>query len=110
MKSAHTPTPWKTVSDTAGFKIQPIADFMPEIGHSRLDIAHVNQYDNGLKISACEANAAFIVRAVNGHEDLVKALESAKDFFERMPKGIGRGAASPVYMDICAAIAKAEAE
>lgn len=36
---------------------------------------------------------------------LVEVLENTKSFIERMPKGIGRGAASPLYVEVCQALA-----
>ena len=55
------------------------------------------------------ATGKFIEHACNAHDDLVTALEKTKTEIERMPKGIGRGALAPLYQEVCAAIAKANA-
>jgi hypothetical protein len=61
MSAAHTPTPWAV--DDRGLIHEPF--FGGDI------FAQVYERNR-------EANAAFIVRAVNAHDDLVAALEDAR--------------------------------
>lgn len=42
-------------------------------------------------------------------DKLADALKDTKEFIERMPKGIGRGAASPLYIKIVSALEEHEA-
>lgn len=61
-KTAHTPTPWRIEDDT--------------IKAGKNDTHLFDIYEcPGLGVAA-EANAAFIVRAVNSHDTLVEALET----------------------------------
>lgn len=78
------------------------------------EIKYIRFGDGGLLDEVCvlyssnaKANAAHIVKCVNAHDDLVEALEQTKRFIEFMPKGIGRGAASPLMQKIEAALKKA---
>lgn len=66
-KPAHTPTPWRIRKGSweceSGYQIASKADedgFGNVIGYSRM-----------------ETNAAFIVRAVNSHEELIEAAQNA---------------------------------
>ena len=71
--SGHTPTPWKIGSN----------DWL---SHSCCFDAAVVGYREGSCVSVVEAHsvadAAFIVRAVNSHEALVKALEFIRDGYD----------------------------
>lgn len=59
-------------------------------------------YDEG------EANASFIIRACNAHEELVEACKAAKESFEQLIK-INRIPENMAgYRLVCAALAKAE--
>jgi hypothetical protein len=64
MSKTHTPTPWiekfGTISGPGGFYIASVTASFPE--HDELQ----------------EANAAFIVRAANSHEDLLALLKRAE--------------------------------
>jgi hypothetical protein len=79
----HTPTPWMVIqNDGAYVKEDQFAKFRidtaPESGRDvavALVITDTPELDN-------EANAAFIVRAVNAHDDLVAALEAAATVIE----------------------------
>jgi len=67
----HTPTPW-TVQQSdhvGGLLIKPVPGQV------------VAQCDEG---SEMEANAAFIVRAVNAHDDLVAALKNCAPYYAVM--------------------------
>lgn len=79
-KTAHTPTPW-AVEDPFG----PEQYSIVQDGLAAYDwqfIAHVpvgNLVDGEFPRMQAEANAAFIVRAVNSHDALVSALEEARE-------------------------------
>lgn len=71
----HTPTPWKAIKNSCFWEIQP---------ENRSDS---DPYQIGDVCASCpendvhglqQANAEFIVRAVNSHDALVAALEKAK--------------------------------
>lgn len=67
----HTKTPWRVGElNATGIEIKH-DDNTP--GANSLVIARVTARQTWL--SEAEANAAFIVRACNGHDDLVKALK-----------------------------------
>lgn len=79
-KPKHTPTPWSMeddnfsesrfiVSDSNGYHIG-IADMLPI----------VKKWDHfvALDRETIKANAAFIVRAVNSHEELLACLKSCR--------------------------------
>lgn len=64
MKTNHTPTPW----------------IATEIGLIGADGTHIiKEGALSYPLAAMEADEAFIVRAVNSHDALVEALESAID-------------------------------
>lgn len=65
--AGHTPTPWNLDSDDIGMWINAECNPIPLAKMCTKNNAHSH-----------EANAAFIVRAVNSHDALVGALEDAK--------------------------------
>lgn len=69
----HTPTPWSFV-DT---NMQT---------NNGLEV-HRWFSAQGLPLPLTNANAAFIVRAVNSHEALLDALKTWEKFWNTMPKG-----------------------
>jgi hypothetical protein len=88
----HTPTPWRVIS---GDDYYIAADAYPKefIGHFKGDdtgdyVAYVGNRPKDFG----EANAAFIVKAVNNHDALVKALE---DLLEIEDARIATGAFTP---------------
>lgn len=90
----HTPTPWKlykgansTLAPSIGTDFDEIA---PMFGSSREDYA----------------NAAFIVRAVNAHEELVKISRDLMFSVQRLANG--ETLYSQLLKDAAKAIAKAE--
>ncbi len=91
----HTPTPWRTDEDF---------DHLSVAGADGAQIADCCIL--GFKVKRNDAinraNAAFIVRAVNAHDDLVDALEVAKQFVEQEAEM--RGDADKGYALSCAAI------
>lgn len=70
MTTAHTATPWQ-VNDNDSFQI---CDADGEV-RGCAPIAFMHSAPRAEKI----ANAKFIVRACNAHDDLVKALQAARD-------------------------------
>ncbi len=91
-QSKHTPTPWNVTSyDTSFIRISgkgenPLGlNFIN--GKSQEKVASTYAID-GLSNEAAEANAAFIVKAVNNHEALVNFIEKIAESHEA---GIGSG-------------------
>lgn len=80
MKTQHTPTPWIVdervgVTILAQKHINAIGlSWEPEVASCHLGI--------GLEWDEQEANAEFIVRAVNAHEDLVAACQRVLDVLQ----------------------------
>lgn len=70
----HTPTPWNTTEPQPGVKIA----IMAQDGQHVADVI-----DQGLGVDTAnmKANADFIVRAVNSHEDLLAACKQAMGAF-----------------------------
>lgn len=69
----HTPLPWR-ISDDGDFleTLDPV-----ELDMERRAIADLRYFHMPFN----EANAAFIVRACNSHDALIKALEAAEQHF-----------------------------
>jgi hypothetical protein len=80
MEAAHTATPWNLRKDGQSYNGQSIEAACMGSGYYA-GIAHTTQRDphptlgGGIDQVTAEANAAFIVRACNAHDDLVKALQ-----------------------------------
>jgi hypothetical protein len=75
----HTPTPWNIgISDNGR------ADWVFASGQAIADCEFIN--DKGVT----EANAAFIVKAVNNHDALVKALEQCAASFSTAPGSVAQ--------------------
>lgn len=74
MTQKHTPTPWGVQGDTY-------------VTINSLIIAHCKQ-DGHTTLEEAQANAAFIVRAVNSHDALVRAVEIGLRY---APKELGLG-------------------
>jgi len=85
MTTQHTPTPWRAI----GFTIES-HDYDHEL------VCRVSKSGGGTRI---EANAAFIVRACNAHDELVAALESAS-------RWLGAGSPKAARQRIIDALAK----
>ncbi len=66
--SKHTPTPWSHWDGSNRFGLYIGVNYIP-----------IGECGAGSKITSevTKANAAFIVRAVNAHDELVAALEEA---------------------------------
>lgn len=76
METKHTKTPWKVTEDSTIIGSVTRNVIAECCGYS--DKASNGDYASIIeKQGTREANAAFIVRAVNAHDDLVAALEAA---------------------------------
>lgn len=86
-KATHTPLPWAAERDLPHNR-------MPRV-HSSADGSLICECGNmGTTPDQWEANAAFIVRAVNSHHDLIEALREARkiiggidDYMKRPSRG-----------------------
>ncbi len=78
MKTQHTPTPWGILQVCDEVYIQPKGNEVLGGHYHTQDI---------LKMTAKRdyANAAFIVRACNSHDELVAAAQKALDFIQSLP-------------------------
>ena len=94
VKPQPTPTPWHTV------KARTYVHIQDERGNCVASCAY----------EEAEVNAAFIVRAVNSHEELLRVLKACVDSLNRDTKDFGHEVAHINYAirDAEAAIAKAE--
>lgn len=79
MKPWHTPLPWK-VSWTAEYESCFKTQIVPANGMEAVCYAW-----HPVK-SICHDNAAFIVRAVNCHEELLQALKAMTKRWENVPE------------------------
>jgi hypothetical protein len=77
MAAQHTPTPWQVDSgdELAIQSVEGGAQIATVLGPD--DFLCRDDDDDEVFEEECEANAAFIVRACNAHDDLVAALKSA---------------------------------
>ncbi len=71
MEAKHTPTPWEYFLNKHGTQYRIAGDNCFPI--AALDMYGSEGHGPTKKVS--EANAAFIVRAVNNHEALIEALQ-----------------------------------
>ena len=103
MKTKHTPLPWHFQDEY----IRADSENMDDSGNV---VADVYCKPSTTHAEIMEANAAFIVRACNSHDELVAALESM------MPERIGYGQSMSIDMYLNAvdkaraALAKAKGE
>ena len=74
----HTPTPWHVVIDDSGHHVTSGFPSICAADELDLTIIHTNgfkqEYWGELPARKCIANAAFIVKAVNSHDDLKSSL------------------------------------
>ena len=108
MNAKHTPTPWETGSLMSRVQVWPAGWPVPMCVADCA--AKYAPESNG---EQC-ANAAFIVRACNNFEELVKALERAVDHLimdlDRNGKGIQSHDTPEALIQARAALAKARGE
>ncbi len=106
-KSKHTPTPWTL--DTH--------KYTDDGNKCRTFVIHGKDYAIGRiqgpfavigKDAEKEANAAFIVRACNAHDELVRALETAETYFNEY--AAETPASAHTLHHVRAALAKAKGE
>ena len=96
-QTKHTPGPWYT-------RHGQISSLSSSHGCT---IANCNRTAKGIPDEEIEANAAFIVRACNAHDDLLNALQLAVATIERLERHAPNSANGT--LDVAkAAIAKAE--
>ena len=72
---AHTPTPWDITRSRGPVDGEYDFGITAEIGGRTEVIAEAFGWVSEIHKSPAEANAAFIVRAVNAHEAVVEVLE-----------------------------------
>jgi signal transduction histidine kinase len=98
MTTKHTPTPW-ILDEERGKLMDADGEFVTHISLTR--------YVDERRDPEAEANAAFIVRAVNAHEKLVAALRTAHYYLHDMrePPNAGAGFAETLRA-VDAALAK----
>jgi hypothetical protein len=92
MRAEHTPTPWRLAGQ---------ATLRTDIGHSPSD-----EWIGSVHWRNRAANAEFIVRAANAHDDLVAALRKARNIILQM--GLPDEATDRVLLESGNAIDKAE--
>ena len=108
-ESKHTPGPWKVIGGTCIFAG---AD-----DETRL-LAHTEEADEFEVVGFWEtrANAAFIVRACNVHDELLEALQAILDDYfawlesDYTPAFTERFLESQLYKQVSSALAKARGE
>lgn len=105
-KPAHTPTPWLAVKAPASEHKEGIHWYIEE-GSQHATVATIYMLCTK---EWTDANAAFIVRAVNAHEELLEALYQALPYVEDQlqDQGYKPGAVERKIKFIKEAIAKAE--
>lgn len=83
MTTKHTPTPWKLYQGHYMGPLEIVTDRTgkPNDNFQELTIGEVRstiwESDNDSAWQRTKANAAFIVRAVNAHEELLRAAHAA---------------------------------
>ena len=96
--SGHTPTPWRVQKYAAGASFYLYADSDSDINRTVGRISGINK----------EANAAYIVRAVNCHSDLIQAVNGLLYYIQH--NDIGADARAFALKQADAALAKAREE
>lgn len=87
----HTPTPWRVTDPGPNAVVRGADGVIVAVRHR-------------LPASAHQANVALIVRAVNGHDDLLAALKLFVETYEQLPSE----RATVAMANARAAIARAE--
>ena len=73
-EAKHTPLPWSSEYDETGhWRVYGGNKLVADVGDAEVSVAADNEW---------KANAAFIVRAVNAHEDLVRAINALLPFVD----------------------------
>ena len=84
-KTRHTPLPWAAVSNGVYWTIQGDYEF-GQIGDTCSSSASAPEYGRSMDLG--QANAEFIARACNAHEDLLSACLGVKAMLEGMGQPI----------------------
>lgn len=104
-RTKHTPTPWTAEPSAAHYEIL--------CGRGAESVPHATQVANVLMIGerreACRANADFIIRACNAHDELVAALRGLIETAEWAVPDTREKGLHGVIADARAALAKAGA-
>ncbi len=104
MTIKHTPTPWIC----HGLEITGTNDKRKNFAHG---VCTVDNDDDRQGNGVSRANAALIVRAVNAHDELVKALRKVEGHFENFEMSGELGGDEKDCLDaIRAALAKAQGD
>jgi hypothetical protein len=80
MTTQHTPTPYEVAN--INDKICIYANQATKSGKIVSHIVAELDYENGIPHEEAEANAAFIVKAVNAHDEMLQLLKEALYFVE----------------------------
>ena len=112
MSTEHTKLPWIAGDETRGPKRRFVAAVY---GNKTTHVADVflETPDGELEIMAGRANAAFVVRACNAHDELMAACKALVEWVEAWNPDDGTSKANKATADISAAraaIAKATGE
>lgn len=83
-ETKHTPTPWKIDEEYILHDETTVGQLWAEGSWSPVPGTSIPTFDE------MQANAAFIVKAVNVHDELVYALESAKKIIDYLAEHEGR--------------------
>ena len=101
----HTPTPWAIGSHNLRAIVKDAPDIADGCDHYMLAVTSAHSL---VGQDEAAANAAFIVKAVNNHERLVKALEAVVHDVNEYER-INRLAPTPGHVECWDCIARAKA-
>lgn len=114
MTTQHTPTPWLLSHDTNDIRDRNdrmIVNGQSIHGHAIKDGAYSSGAVLYAKDDGGNANAAFIIRACNSHDDLLNAAVNAVNTINRLhPQGRPYNDFNLVYQELKYAIAKAKGD
>lgn len=85
----HTPTPWHHDYILIFKQYAAVSSDGPTQDILAKTYSEADSHLSYLKIEQCEANAAFIVRACNAHEELLKAAKDANFMLFTLIKNLG---------------------
>jgi len=109
VENKHTPTPWKSIrEDYRGNADKLVIHSSDDHRIAVVDVTKWEDDERGFT-EIEEANAAFIVRAVNCHEDLLIAMKKIKEWYAPTANGGWADHQDAItYQLACQAIARAE--
>ncbi len=103
----HSPLPWRTSSASTHVEGDPFWSTRVSASHGGISATGVAESEPGAR-----ANAAFIVRACNSHDELVAALEEARAAITAVNRGAGETVFNPAatqLVDAALKLARGEA-